>query len=260
MNKQVSYNEFGAEMIENRPTMATLDLDTLSRNERKEYLSIIDNVARTAYAYIADKTHDNFPAFRASLHALFTFVGCETRILALDGYTMRFVPATCIVKVKKSNEYKSAEKAIRIFKDAISWAKDVSLITTDDPNAPIFPGIKSVADAQNEFYSKDYEDEFNAIIRIFSSNDCNITLQTLTDWMSSLERERDYLKTQDWHYYCDYQNPMMKTNGKFYDHAPEAIRRNIENTMADLLTQRALMTEAQLSKEEAQIKGGRKAK
>ena len=83
MNK-TTYNTIGAEMIENRLTKSTLDLDMLTSYERKSYISICDEIADSAYALVSNNNHDGFPAFRSALHKLFTFVETETRILSLD--------------------------------------------------------------------------------------------------------------------------------------------------------------------------------
>ena len=73
MNK-TTYNTIGAEMIENRLTKSTLDLDLLTSYERKSYISICDVIADSAYALMSSNNHDDFPAFRSALHKLFTFV------------------------------------------------------------------------------------------------------------------------------------------------------------------------------------------
>lgn len=251
-------NEFGIMMMENRPIMDSLDLDLLTRDERTNYLTICDNIARTAFAYISNNDPENFPAFRSALHALFTFVGAETRILSLDAYSLRFIPATVQIRVNKSKEYKQTEKNIYAFKKAMKWAYSVSETDGENDDAVIFPKAVDIASAQALYYNAEVEDLYNAIIRLFTANECTLTVADLKAHLTHLEAIRDELGEKPWQCYKDYKNPMKSVGGKELRHIPESIRKNIEDAMAELLEQRELMTEEQLAKEDAQIAGGKK--
>lgn len=258
---KINYNDFGSEMIENRATMNQLDLDTMTKEERKNYISICDNIARTAFDYIANGNPDNFPAFRTALHSLFAFVGTDTRILSLDAYSVRFIPAVVPYKVKKSKEYKTADKNARIFKKSIAWACEVSNVNEEDSTAVLFPNATDSVTMEQHYFNADVQDYYNAVVKFFTTainSNAQLTLATLQEELARLESIREALANQKWHYYKDFKNPMESSTGKALKHAPESIRKNIEDTMADLLSQRELMTVAQLEKEEAQIKGGKK--
>lgn len=260
MATSINFNEFGATFIENRPTMDCLDMDTLTRAERKQYRSIIDEVASTAYDYMADPSVDGFPAFRNAMHRLYAFVGADTRILAIDGYSVRFIPAVVPYKVVKSKQFKDAEKAIRLFKKTMEWACTTSNADTENPDAILFDGITDTRD-MSKFFTAEYQDEYNAVLplcRIAMQSGKTLTVSALNAHLKTLTDARDTLASQKWHYYKDWKNPMQSTSGKKLTHAPESIRKNIEDTMADILSARTLMTTAQLEKEHKQIKGGRK--
>lgn len=247
--------------IENRATMDTLDMDNLTRNERKQYRAIIDEVASTAYDYMANPAVDGFPAFRNAIHKLYAFVGTDTRILAIEGYSVRFIPAVVPYKVVKSQQFKTAEKNIRLFKKCMEWACEVSKVNPENPDAVLFSGVTNPKD-MGQFFSADYQDEYNAVLpvcRMAMESGKTVTVSALNSHLKSLEGIRDDLASQKWHFYKDWKNPMQSTSGKKLAHAPESVRKNIEDTMADILTARTLMTTAQLEKEHKQIKGGRKS-
>ncbi len=256
MNK-TTFNAFGIEMIENRLTKSTLDLDLLTSYERKNYISICDEIADTAYTLMSSNNQDSFPAFRSALHKLFTFVETETRILSLDAYSLRFIPAVVPYKTVKSKAYKDAEKTIRVFKNAIAWACDVSSVDVEDKSAQLFTKAKDAAQFQTEYYSADVQDSYNAIIGLFAANN-TLTVGDLSAHLQTLEDARDDLAAIPGNFYNDFKDPMKSSTGKRLAHAPESIRKGIEDAMADLLSQRELMTSAQLEKEEAQIVGGKK--
>lgn len=257
---KTSYNEFGIEMVENRPTMNQLDLDEMTREERKSYMHICDEVARTAFAYVASNNPDNFPAFRSALHGLFTFVGTDTRILSLDAYSVRFIPAVVPLKVNKSNDYKRAEKALRTFKRAIGWACAVSEADPESPESIIFPKAADLVGLETHYFTSEVQDYYNALVPFFKASDGHgLQLSTLLEEKARLEKVVEDLAAQPWHYYKDFKDPMLSSNGKKkLNHVPDSIRKNIEDVMADMLSARELMTADQLDKEEAQIKGGRK--
>ena len=258
---KINYNDFGSEMIENRANMNQLDLDTMTKEERKNYISICDNIARTAFDYISTSNADNFPAFRSALHALFAFVGTDTRILSLDAYSVRFIPAVVPYKFVKSKEYKIADKNVRTFKKSIAWACEVSNVKEEDGTSILFPNATDSVTMEQRYYNADVQDHYNACVKFFTiainSNE-QLHLATLQEELARLESIRESIANQKWQFYKDFKNPMVSSTGKALKHAPESIRKNIEDTMADLLSQRELMTVAQLEKEEAQIKGGKK--
>ena len=110
MATKTNYNDFGAMMVENRP-MAEIRLDSeeMTRNEWKRYLGICDNIAKTGYQYLMSHVEEDFFTFRGAIHALYTFVGYDTRILAIDSYVLRFTTAVVQIKTVKSDAYKKAE-------------------------------------------------------------------------------------------------------------------------------------------------------
>lgn len=261
MATNIKFNDFGSMMAENRPTMLQLDSEEMTRNEWKKYLKITDEIARTAYAYMAQGNGENFPAFRSAIHALYEFVGSDTRILAIDGYSVRFTSAVVPFKVVKSKDYKTAEKAIRNFKRAMEWACIVSNANSENPNARIFPDASTTAELEANYFHAETQDYYNAVVALFKKaveEGRTFQVSDLNARLEALEAVRTDLAAQPWNCYKDFKNPMLSVGGKELKHAPASIRKNIEDTLADILTQRALMTEDQLEKEEAQIKGGKK--
>lgn len=256
MNK-TTYNSFGTEMIENRLTQSMLDLDMLTTMERKNYISICDEIATTAFALMSSNNQDNFPAFRSALHKLFTFVETETRILSLDAYSLRFIPAVVPYKAVKSKEYRDAEKAIRVFKNAIEWACEVSDVDPSNAEGELFPNAKDTAQLQANYYSADVQDNYNAIVGLFAANNA-LKVSDLNAHLKTLEDARDELGKKPGNFYKDFKDPMKSSTGKRLPHAPQSVRKGIEDAMADLLSQREIMTSEQLDKEEAQIVGGKK--
>lgn len=254
----INYNDFGTMMVENRPTMLQLDADEMSRNEWKKYLNICDNVAKTAYEYMNNR-EEAFNSFRSAVHSLYTFIGYDTRILSIDGYTVRFIPAVCPYKVVKSKEYRNAEKAIRIFKKAREWACIESEADINNPDAVLFPMACNMQEFAGKYYNHDIEDYYNAVVGIVKTvfgENRDVLLSDLDTELSRLESIKVELGNQPWHCYKDFKNPMLSAQGKALKHAPMSIRKAIEDTMADILTARSLMTSAQLEMEEAQIAGG----
>ena len=256
-----NYNEFGIEMVENRPTMAQLDLDTMTRAERTQYLTICDEVARTAYNYLASNNPDNFPAFRNAIHALLTFVGSETRFLSIDSYTVRFLPAVVPYKVRKSDEYKKAEKALRIFRKAMAWACAVSEADPENPDSVIFPKAADLVGLETYYFTSEVQDYYNALVPFFKASvaeNHDLQLSTLRKEETRLQAIVDNLGAQPWQCWKDFENPIRHGKDGKAKHIADKLRKNLEDTVADLLTARELMTEAQIAKEDAQIKGGKK--
>lgn len=256
MNK-TTYNTFGSEMIENRLTQSMLDLDLLTTFERKNYISICDEIATAAFALMSSNDPNNFPAFRTALHRLFTFVETETRILSLDAYSLRFIPAVVPYKTVKSKEYRDAEKTIRVFRQAIEWACEVSGVDPSNAEGELFPKAKNIAQLQSEYYTADVQDSYNAIVGLFVANNA-LKVSDLNARLKTLEDARDELGKKPGNFYKDFKDPMKSSTGKRLAHAPMSVRKGIEDAMADLLSQRSLMTTEQLDKEEAQIVGGKK--
>lgn len=261
MATHTNYNEFGAMFIENRPTMTQLDAEEMSRKEWAKYLRICDDVASTAYDYMANPTEDGFPAFRNAVHALYAFVGADTRILSIDGYSVRFIPAVAPYKVVKSAQYKIAEKNIRLWKKAMEWAISVSKVDSENADAILFPNATDVHDFSAKYYNSEYQDEYNAMVvawKPYHDDGEPMRVHHLTAILTAKEQVRDDLAKEPWHLYKDFKNPMQSTGGKKLTHIPASIRKNIEDTMADILSARTMMTTAQLEKEHKQIKAGRK--
>lgn len=257
-----NFNDFGSSMIENRPTMVQLDAEEMTRNEWKKYLRICDEVASTAYDYMANPAEDNFPAFRTAMHALYAFVGADTRILAIDGYSVRFIPAVVPYKVVKSEQYKTAEKNIRLWKKGVEWVLEVSGVNPENPEDIIFDGYTSAADLTSRFFTAEHQDEWNQIIPLwkkYREEGNPMRVRDLDLILAAKVEVRDDLGKEKWHCYKDFKNPMESSTHKKLTHIPASIRKNIEDTMADILSARTLMTTAQLEKEHKQIKGGRKS-
>lgn len=262
------YNLFGEKMVENRPTMNqfTPDMVTegdMTKSEWKQYLSVCDGVASTAYDYMADpNATEAWNNFRNAMHKLYTFVGCDTRILAIDGYSVRFIPAVVPFKVVKSQRYKDAEKAVRMAKKGMAWAIEVTGVDADNPNAVIFSAGAVASDLSARYYNADVQNEWNAVIPVWRKLHDNgeaLTVGKLSAHIEALEATVKAIGEEPWQCYRDFKNPMQSTTGKKLAHVPASIRKGIEDTMADILTARSMMTTAQLEKEHAQINGGRRA-
>lgn len=262
------YNQFGEMMVENRPTMTqfTPDMVTegdMTKTEWKQYLNICDGVASTAYDYMADPTNpDGWNNFRNAMHKLYAFVGCDTRILAIDGYSVRFIPAVVPFKVVKSERYKNAEKAVRAAKRGMAWAIEATNANPDNPDAIIFHANAVASDLSARYFTAEVQNEWNAVIPVWRKlhdNGEDLTVGKLSENLDGLTKALEELGKEDWQCYRDFKNPMQSATGKKLTHVPTSIRKAIEDTMADILTARSMMTTAQLEKEHAQINGGRRA-
>lgn len=252
------YNEFAEMMFDNHQTMAQLDAEEMTRNEWKNYLKISDAIATTAWAYIDG---GEFEPFRSSVHALFSFLEYETKFLAIDSYTIRFIPKVIPYKVIRSKEYKEAEKAARTFKHAIEWACIESGLDEATPESVVFPKVTSMADYESLHFHKDTQDYYNAIVPIVKQSlqdGHDIQVKHLNTRLEALEAIKEELAKQKGNYYKDLKNPMKSAQGKDLKHAPMSIRKGIEDTVVDIIQARDLMTPEQIAKEEAQIKGGKK--
>lgn len=263
------FNLFGEMMMENRPTMAQFSPDMvtegdMTKDEWKKYLSICDDVACAAFDYMATPSNPNgFDNFRNAVHKLYAFVETDTRILAIDGYSVRFIPAVVPFKVVKSDAYKTLEKTVRAFKKGMSWAISVTNADAGNPNAVVFPIDADASNLSKTYYSADVEKEYNAVISVWNSmkkEGTAMTVGAMKVHLEELESALEELGTQKWQCYKDYKHPMQSSTGKKLSHVPTSIRKAIEDTMADVLSARQLMTTEQLEKEHAQIKGGRKSK
>lgn len=259
MATSTKYNDFGKMVIDNRFVMNSIDADDVGSSKQwAEYLSICDGMAVTCYRYLADTTGDNFPAFRSAIHRLFTYAGMDTRIMAIDAYTVRFIPAIVAYKTVKSQAYKDAEKAVRQAVRASEWICDVSGVNAENPDAVLFPKVSDTVTVSDAYYNQDAEAEYNFCVKLWNANGKSLTVADMNTEVARLEKVRDDLAAIPGNFYKDFKDPMKSSNGKALKHAPMSVRKGIEDTLADLLTARNYMTEDQLNKEEAQIKGGRK--
>ena len=257
---KTNYNEFGEMMVDNRPTMAQFEAEEMGREDWKKYLAICDKIATTSYDFVATN-NGNFDNFRSAVHALFSFVGTDTRILAIDGYSIRFISACVPFKVMKSKEYKTAEKNARGFKKAIEWACDVCKVNAENPEAVLFSDITNMDEMMEKHFSATVQNEYNAVVKYVKSAIENGTSVKVADLNADLEKFEsivEELGKEPWQCYKDFKNPMASNGGKLLKHCPSSVRKNIEDVMADILTCRSMMTNEQLEKEEAQIKGGKK--
>jgi len=261
MATHTNYNEYGEMMIDNRSIMEQLDKEEFTKAEWATYLSICDDIASTTYKYLSPTESGTFAEFRSALHRLFTFVGCDTRILSLDAYCAQFF-RVIPYKVIKSKKYRDAEKEERTFKKAIEWACYVSGADINNPESVLFPKAVDSATMQTEYFSADTQDYYNAIIKFFvasvDQNHTNLQLNVLNAELERLKEVKKAIGKEAWQCYKDYKNPMTNTRGKDLKHAPDSTRKDIEDAMADLLGARNSMTDEQLEKEDAQIQGGRK--
>ena len=262
MATHINYNEFGELMINYRP-LATeqLDKEEFTKSEWANYLSICGDVATTAYKFLSPAESGTFDELRSALHRLFTFVGCDTRILSLDAYCCRFFTVVPY-KVIKSPKYRDAEKEERTFKKAVEWACSVSDADINNPDAVLFPKAVDAVSMQTEYYSADTQKYYNAIIKFFIAcmehEHNTLTLKVLKDELERLQEVKKAIGKEAWQCYNDYKNPMKNSKGQDIKYASDSVRKSIEDAMADLLGARNNMTEEQRDKEEAQIKGGRK--
>lgn len=257
----INYNEYAATMLENRPFMAQLDADEMSKKDWKKYLDIIDNVARTAYNHTQK---GDFAPFRSAVHALYTFLEMDTKILGIDSYTTIFLVGAVPYNTKRSKAYKAAEKAISTFKKAMKWAREQSKVEDPAPNSVIFPNATTLEEYEAHYFDKnddDNQDYYNAMLpKVKAALAINEPLHwsALEEHLESLEEAKSELAKLPKNYWKDYQNPLKNKEGtKDLKHVPASIRKNIENTVADVITIRSLMTEDQIEKEQAQIQAGK---
>lgn len=258
-----NYNDFGEMVVESRPyagSQITLDDSGMTRAEWQKYLGIMDEVVATCYNYMAFPGENLFPAFRNSLHRLYTFFGIDTRILSIDSYAIRLTVAAVTMRTMKSDALKKAEKERNAFDSAMKWAMEINGVTLSDDSAVLFPnGMES-------HYNSEIQDKYNLIIKHWTAQhkeNLALTVAVLKSHLATLNKAVSDIEALPWQKYrtikCDL--PLDKTTGRAVigkKHASAQTRKNIEDNIADMLTQRSLMTPEQLEKEHKQIKGGRK--
>lgn len=259
-------NDYGTAMCENRPSMSQLDKDELgmSAAEWKKYIAICDSIAINAFAYVSGSKSDEngLNDFRSALHALFTFVGTDTRILSLDSYTLRFIPAVISYKTVKSDAYKKAEKDMRAFRKGLAWALVVNKLDEEcNTDTVLFDGIENLDTMREKYFSAEVQNEYNAIVPFVKNaieSKTPLTVSVLAKHLTHLEDIVTDLGNTPWQCYKDFKNPMKSSTGKALKHCQSATRKGIEDAMADMLMQRQLMTVADREKELAQVKAGRR--
>lgn len=254
-----NYNDFGALMVENRDFMVQLEADDMTRNEWKKYVKICDSIASTSYKYLAEG--GKFEDARSAIHGLFEFIGVDTRILAIDVNAMRIINLAVPFKVVKSDAYKEAEKALRKFKQAKEWACEVSKVDENNPDAILFPKAENVTALVEHYFSADEQDNYNLCVGMFKTaiaEERKLKVADLATELTRLEGVKEDIAKLPKQYYNDYIDPTKGKGKKPTKHVPFAIRKRIEDATAMMLSERSLFTPAQLDKEEAQIKGGKK--
>lgn len=254
----IKYNDFAAICMENREFSFSLTQDDMSRKEWDKYRDVCDNVAKSGYKFLSGK--GTFENYRAAIHALFSFMGMETRILALDGNVMAFnrcVPYAWM----KSKEYKAADSAVRKFKKAMKWAFEVSGVEEEQDSAIMFPKADSIKGMEEHYFSAEKQDSYNACIALFKKSledDCDLTVKDMVLHLDGLEEAKSALAKTPKQFYKDYKNPLKSGTGKDLRHVSVDTRKSIEDALADIIANRMTMTQSMVDKENAQIKGGRK--
>lgn len=258
MNMQ--YNEFASQMMENRPVMAQLEADEMSKKDWKKYLEICDGIATTAYKHTQT---GNFAPFRSAVHALLTFLEMDTKLLGIDSYTTMFLPSVVPYVTIRSDAYKKAVKNITTFKKAMKWACEVSKVEDPNEDTTLFSDCTTREDYETLHFPKDnqeQQDYYNALVGIVKNTLADhepVKYGALQTHLAALEAIRDKLAEEPKNYYKDYKNPMKSTSGKPLKHAPASIRKGIENTIADIINIRSMMSPEQEEKEQAQIQAGK---
>lgn len=258
MATKTNFNAIAGITIENRDFSFSLTKDDMSKNEWASYQTICDKVAKSAYKYLTGK--GSFEDYRAAIHGLFTFMGMDTRILALDHYVVamnRAIPYTVI----KSDTFKDACAAITKFRKAKNWAIEVSEANEDDDSAILFPKAAKAADMVTHYFNEEDQKEYNAIIALVKAAldaGRKLTVKDVKDELDRLQEVKDTLTKTAKQYYKDYKDPLKTGKDKVLKHVTADTRKNIEDALADILTNRMAYTAEQLEKEEKQIKGGRK--
>lgn len=254
----INYNEFAQLCIDNRDFSFSLTNEDMTRKEWDKYRDICDNVAKSGYKFLSGK--GTFEDYRAAIHALFSFMGIETRILALDGNVMQFNRCIPYIWVK-SKEYKEADSAVRKFKRAMKWALEVSGVEEEQDSAAMFPKADSVKGMEEHYFTAEDQDNYNACIALFKTalgEDRDLTVKDMKLHLDGLEEKKTALVKTPRQYFKDYKNPLKSGTGKDLRHVSIEVRKCIEDALADMLTNRMTMTQAMVDKENAQIKGGRK--
>lgn len=255
----IMYNDFAQLCIDNRDFSFSLSLENgdMTRKEWDKYRDICDNVAKSGYKFLSGK--GTFEDYRAAIHALFSFMGIQTRILALDGNVLQFNRAIPYIWVK-SKEYKDADSAVRKFKRAMKWACEKSGVEEDNDSGVLFPKADSVKGMEEHYFTAEEQDNYNLCIGLFKAalaEDRDLTVKDMAVHLDGLEETRLNLKKTPKQFYKDYKNPLKSGTGKDLRHVSVDVRKCIEDALADMLTNRMTMTQAMVDKENAQIKGGR---
>lgn len=233
-------NEYAETIIENRwMSTAQLSADDMGPTTWKQYRNLCDRIAIASWRSLHKNTDSN--AIGLELTALLAFFGSDAK--ATTSMQKRILLACVSVKKQYSPELKAARKALNEAKKALE---------SFDPNAPLVAQEHvSIPVAALAFASG-----MNADKAMETATTTSPTLEGLKNAVDNAQAKVDELRAMPKHEWYD-KVPMLDASK---NHASTKCRKLIEDTIADILTERSLMTIEELQVEAAELKAARKAR
>lgn len=215
-------NEFANIITDNRYiATAQLTADDMSPATWAQYRKLCDNIAIAAWKSLHKSADDNIVG--VSLSGLFAFFGSDAKATAP---MQKRITLACVTIRKKQSE--ALKKARADFRDA----KALVVKYEDD-------------DAAQEYANELGGDWTIAKVRELVKGQAEKAENLVND-----------LKAESGHEWWD-KTPMLDTSKK---HATAKCRKLIEDTIADIMAERELMTIEELQEEALQLKAARKAR
>ena len=215
-------NEFANIIADNRYiATAQLTADDMSPATWTQYRQLCDNIAIAAWKSLHKSADDNIVGL--SLTGLFTFFGSDAK--ATPPMQKRITLACVNIRKKQSDAMKQARADYRDAKKLVDKYAD--------DNA-----------------AKEYADELGADWTISKVRDL---VKAQAEKAENLVAELKTISGNEWFE----KTPMLDTSKK---HATAKCRKLIEDTIADIMAERELMTIEELQEEALQLKAARKAR
>lgn len=215
-------NEYANIITENRYiATAQLTADDMGLNTWTQYRQLCDNIAISAWKSLSKNADDNVVGM--SLSGLITFFGADFKATA--PIQKRLILACVSIRKKQSETMKKARKDYRDARKLVEKYSDNAIA---------------------EEYAKTLGDEWTA-------EKVQELMKTQADNASKVIEELKVVSGNEWFE----KTPMLDTSKK---HATAKCRKLIEDTIADIMAERELMTIEELQEEALQLKAARKAR
>lgn len=252
-------NTFASIIIDNRfianAQLNADDLGTLSAWE--EYRKVCDVLAISAWNSLHSK--DNGQIMGAALAGLFDFFGVDAK--ATVPMQKRFTLACVQVKREQSVAMKKARKALAEAKKTQQKGTIISVkewSETDLLNKISWTNmLKGATDNRlSEEELADLKAKVEALDAKYEPKEVEVAPEILQDAVDKAQAEVDRLASEPMNVWYN-KVPMLTSDRK---HASPKCRKLIEDTIADIIAERELMTAEELQAEALTLKAERKAR